>query len=236
MGARFRADRPCHRQRPSGAAHAWQGCGGHPGRATSHRSAALRAPVAPHPAARRHRSRRTARSQPARMPETIDRLPGIGFEALDLGAIRPSRDGQHGQAAGRRRRRDPGRRDKGIGNGDRLHPALLPGRSGARRNASGCRKLAQSDCGRRVAIGIDRQPQFWQSRAARDHGPNRRRDRGHARGLFGARLPGRIRQRVALQRNQRQRDPADPGNRRRRGDRRTQPMPSTSRSNAMATL
>ena len=52
-----------------------------------------------------------ARPRPARMPEAADRLAGARLEALDLGAVRPSRHGQHGQAAGRRRRGGPGRRD-----------------------------------------------------------------------------------------------------------------------------
>ena len=43
---------------------------------------------------------------------------------------------------------------------------------------------------------------------------------GHRGGLQGARLPGRVRQRVALQRDQRPRDPADADDRRRRPARR----------------
>ena len=43
---------------------------------------------------------------------------------------------------------------------------------------------------------------------------------GIADRLQGARIPGRVRQRVALQRDQRPRDPADPEHRRRRADRR----------------
>ena len=41
---------------------------------------------------------------------------------------------------------------------------------------------------------------------------------GHGRGLPGARLPGRVRQRLALQRDQRRRHPADARHRRRRPD------------------
>ena len=65
-----------------------------------------------------------------------------------------------------------------------------------------------------------RQSQFRQSGAAGDHGPARRLHPRHRRGLHGARFPGRVRQRLALQRDQRPRDPADADHRRRRPARR----------------
>ena len=68
-----------------------------------------------------------------------------------------------------------------------------------------------------------RQPQFRQPGAARDHGPARRLHPRHRRGLHRARLPGRVRQRLALQRDQRPGDPADALDRRRRADRRFRP-------------
>ena len=55
------------------------------------------------------------------------------------------------------------------------------------------------------AAGGHRQPQLRQSRAARDHGPVGRLRPRHRRGLQGARLPDRVRQRLALQRDQRPR-------------------------------
>ena len=65
-------------------------------------------------------------------------------------------------------------------------------------------------------------PELRQPAAARDHGPDRRLPRRDERGLQRARLPDRERQRQPLQREQgdgrRQRDPADPGDRRRRPD------------------
>ena len=73
---------------------------------------------------------------------------------------------------------------------------------------------------RREADGAHRQSQFRQSRAARDHGPVRRLHSGDRDRLQGARIPGRVRQRVALQRDQRPRDPADADHRRRRPARR----------------
>ncbi len=112
------------------------------------------------------------------------------------------------------------RQGQGAGAGDRLHAALLPRRSGARRRASRRRELAQPDRGRRRAVGDHRQHEFRQPRAARDHGPVRRRNRRHARSLSRARLPGRLGQCVALQRDERPGNPADPGDRRRRADRR----------------
>ena len=95
-----------------------------------------------------------------------------------------------------------------------------PVRGGAQAVAESWRNLTA--VGARAA-GDHRQHEFRQSGAARDHGPVRRRDRGNARGLSRSRLPGRLGQCVALQRDERQRDPADPGDRRRRADRRCQP-------------
>ena len=81
---------------------------------------------------------------------------------------------------------------QGAGAGHRLHAALLPRRSQTRRHAGGGRELAQPDRGRRAAASADRQHEFRQSRKARDHGRVRRRDRRHARGVSGSRLPGRL--------------------------------------------
>ena len=85
-----------------------------------------------------------------------------------------------------------------------------------RRQAGGGRMLAQPDRRRRRAARRHRQSQFRQSRAARDHGPAGRRHRRHRRGLPGARLPDRLGQCLALQRDQRRGHPADAGDRRRR--------------------
>ena len=65
-----------------------------------------------------------------------------------------------------------------------------------------------------------RQSQFRQSGAPRDHGPVRRLPEGHFGSLPRARFPGRLRQRLALQRDQRPRHPADALDRRRRPARR----------------
>ena len=73
-----------------------------------------------------------------------------------------------------------------------------------------------------IAVGADparhhRQHELRQPRAARDHGPVRRRHPGHEGSLRGAEVPGRVRQRLALQRDQRRRHSADARHRRRRG-------------------
>ena len=86
----------------------------------------------------------------------------------------------------------------------------------------------------RRPLAHHRQPQFRQSGEARDHGPVRRRHRGHRRGLPRARLPGRVRQRLALQRDQRPRHPADAGDRRRRPARRCRPSRATHRRSSAA--
>ena len=70
-----------------------------------------------------------------------------------------------------------------------------------------------------VAVGAkplaDHQlPQLRQPGAAARHGPARGRDRGHGGGLPGARLPRRLGQRLALQRDRRPPDPAGAGDRR----------------------
>ena len=88
------------------------------------------------------------------------------------------------------------------------------------RQAGGRRDLAQSLSRRCQAHGADRQSQLRQSGAARDHGPARRLHPGHRHGLQGARIPGRVGQRLALQRDEWPRDPADADHRRRRTARR----------------
>ena len=65
--------------------------------------------------------------------------------------------------------------------------------------------LAEPHRGWRGAAGRHRQPQLRQSRAARDHGRAGRRHQRHFGGLPRPRLPGRVRQRLALQRDQRRR-------------------------------
>ena len=109
---------------------------------------------------------------------------------------------------------------KGLALTTDVHAALLRGRSVRGRQAGGRRDLAQSLSRRRQAHGADRQFELRQSRAAGDHGPAGRLHPGDRGGLQDARIPGRVRQRVALQRDQRPRDPADADHRRRRPARR----------------
>ena len=105
---------------------------------------------------------------------------------------------------------------KASGAHNRLHTEVLPSRSGARRGAGRRRELAQPDCSGRRPAGANRQHEFRQPRATRNHGRIRRCDRGHPRGVPGARLSGRVRECLALQRDERQCDPADTGDRRSR--------------------
>ena len=84
------------------------------------------------------------------------------------------------------------------------------------RKTGGRRGVAQPDRGRRAPARAHRQSQFRQSGAARGHGRTGRLHRGHRRGGAGARLPGRLRQRLALQRDDGLRHSADARDRRRR--------------------
>ena len=72
----------------------------------------------------------------------------------------------------------------------------------------------------RAAAGDHRLPQLRQPGEARDRVGARRGDRGDGAGLRGARHPGRLGQRLALQRDRRPRDPAHAGRRLRRARRR----------------
>ena len=144
-----------------------------------------------------------------------DRLARPLLAALGVGAVRPRHPRQHGAAAGRRRRRGARqRRAEGAGAHRRRDAALLRGRSVRGRQAGGGGSLAQHHGGRREAVGDHRQSQLRQSGAAGDHGPARRLHPRHRRGLQRARLPGRVGERLALQRDQRPRDPADADDRR----------------------
>ena len=150
-----------------------------------------------------------------------DRLARPVLQALGHRAIRHADPRQHGRGAGRRRGGDPARRRaEGPGADHRRDRALLRRRSGRGRQAGGRRSVAQSRRGRRAAAGADRQSQFRQSREARGDGPAGRLHRRHRRGGARARLPDRLGQRLALQRDLGRRHPADPDDRRRRPDRR----------------
>ena len=125
------------------------------------------------------------------------------------------------QGPGGRRGGDPARRRaQGARADDRLHRTLLRGGPARRREAGGGGGLAQSGRGRGAAAGADRQSQFRQSGEAARHGAARRRHRGDRRSRPRARLPDRVGQRVALQRDDGRGHPPDPCDRRRRTCRR----------------
>ena len=223
MGARLRGDRPGHRDRPAGAAHARRDRGRHPGRAagrprrrsTSGRGrGAIPSPRSTRPPARRA-TRSTACSASSPRP-TSPRSAGSGSSTTT--SCRATRSS--GRAA-TPRWSGIGDTGKALALDDRLRRRAI---AAPIRYAAATQAVAESwrnltAVGARAA-GADRQHEFRQPGEARDHGRVRRRHRGHARGVSRARLPGRLRQCVALQRDQRQRDPADAGDRRRRADRR----------------
>ena len=172
-----------------------------------------------------------------RRADQADRHARSLLQALGVGAIRPHHSRQHRAAAGRRCRRGADRgRAEGPCDDRRRHAALLRGRSVRGRQAGGGGSLSQSVRGRRAAARGHRQSEFRQSGAARNHGPVRRLRARHRGGLQGARFPGRVRQCVALQRDQRPRDPADADHRRRRCCSTISPNPraSPSRTKAMS--
>ena len=149
--------------------------------------------------------------------EDHDGRPPPRLPALDLGAVRPHGHGRH-RAAPRRRRgcRARARNQQGHCRHLRCHPALRAGRSGDGHQAGGGRDLAQPDRRRRRSARHHRQHELRQPRAPRGDGPVRRRRAGHEGSLRGAEIPGRVGQRLALQRDQRRRHPAHAGDRRRR--------------------
>ena len=151
--------------------------------------------------------------------DTLDDHDGLAapvLAPLDLGAVRPHGDGRHHPAPRRRRGgRARARHDEGPGAHLRRDAPLRGRRSRHGRQAGRGRELAQSDRGRRRPPRHHRQHELRQPRAARDHGPVRGRHRRHEGGLRGAQVPGRVRQRLALQRDQRPGHSADPGHRRR---------------------
>ena len=145
------------------------------------------------------------------------RHAGPVLQALGVGAIRSHHSRQHRAAAGRRRRGGArARRAEGAGAHRRRDAALLRGRSVRGRQAGGGGSLAQHHRRRRHAARHHRQSQFRQSGTAGNHGPVRRLHARHRGGLHGAEFPGRVGQCLALQRDQRPRDPADADHRRRR--------------------
>ena len=133
---------------------------------------------------------RPAQGHPARVGGRAQRHPrhaqdhdGLAspvLAALDLGAVRPHGDGRHRAAPGRRcRRRARARHEEGPRHDLRRDAPLRGRRPGHGRQAGGGRDLAQSDRRRRRPARHHRQHELRQPRAARDHGPVRRRHRRH---------------------------------------------------------
>ena len=223
MGARFRRRRQDHR-RPALRRHA-------PGRG--------RRPIC---RSRSSATRRRNTTAPASSPPKRRAVDSTDVDAADVErAMRLKRSSARpicarGAGSGSSTTPDPGQYGAARraampascacdgAEGPRVHlrrdAALLRGRPFRGRQAGGRRSLAQPHRGRREPLARHRQPQFRQSRTARDHGPVRRAHERHRRGLPRARFPDRLGQCLALQRDQRPSDPADADHRRRRPDRR----------------
>ncbi len=156
MGARFRGDRPRHRDRPAGPAHARRDRRRHAGRAAGHarRRSTTGPGRAPRAAAPRSTRPPCPRARSDRRAEDAARLPRPRLEALDLGAVRPSRAWAtrcSARAATRRWCASPGR-PKGAGAASTdCTPRYCHADPDTRRRAGGGRKLAQPHRGRRPA-------------------------------------------------------------------------------------
>ena len=154
-------------------------------------------------------------------PARAARLAEPPQPRLGLPPLRPARRLAHGSPAGPRRRRSP---PAPLVPGARGQPRRLrpdrAARSAHRRSDGRDRSGAQRRLRRRRAARDHRLPQLREPREAGDRLGARRGDRGHVRRLRGARDPGRVRQRLALQRHGRPLDPPHAGRRLRRSRRR----------------
>ena len=184
----------------------------------------IRPAVGADPAARGHPRLRTS-SAPESISDAADRqLHGHSPDLASRRWIWEQYD-HHGRgetviAAGRRRRRGARRTipTAALAITTDCTPRYCladPDEGGKQAVAEAYRNLMRR---RRTAARRHQQPQFRQSGAAADHGSARRRRDRHGRGLPRARLPGRLGQCLALQRDQRQGDPAHARHRRRRPD------------------
>ena len=159
----------------------------------------------------RYEVEQRAEPRPVRRPRAAGVRRGRGDRA-----VRPPRRLAHRPPAGSRRGRPAPAavaaraRGRAAGAGarrDRRLPRRHPGDAGRR---------AQRRVRRRRADRPHRLPQLRQSREAGDRARAGAGDRGDRAGGGGARDPGRLRQRLALQRRGRRLDPADAGRRLRR--------------------
>ena len=205
VGAGLRRRRPDHRYPPHGRPSSRRGGGGCADRAAGRGGAGVRpAATADAAAAGARCAHAAAAERPDGGARAAARLPRPRQQALDLGTVRPhGAGGDRAAAGGRRRRAARARHAEGHCPHLRLHAALLPRRPGRGRPPGGRGSLAQPDRGGGEAARDHRLPQFRQPRETGDHGPVRFLHRGNGRGVPRARLPGRLRQRVVLQRDQR---------------------------------
>ena len=182
------------------------------------RRAALSAPrrAARRPGRARARAPTRCRRSPIRRALLLAPAGGAQHLRQDLGlrAVRPGRGLGHRRPPGRRRRRRApdavrARDRRRAGRRRRARRARPAARRRRGRRAGGAQRRLQ----RRRARGDHELPQLRQPRAPGHRLRAARGDHGHGRGLRGARHAGRVRQRLALQRERR---PADPPDARRR--------------------
>ena len=151
-----------------------------------------------------HRARAARAARDAEHPQS----------RLDLPPLRPPRRLAHRPPARARRGRPPA---AALVSRPRRQPRRLrpdrPARPPHRRRARRARGGAQRRVRRRRAARDHRLPELRQPGEAGDRLGARRGDRGHGRRLRGARDPGRLRERLALQRDRRPRDPPHSGRR-----------------------
>ncbi len=211
VGARRRRDRARHRLRPRRPL--LRG----PDRRRSARGAALRPRSRLRPAARGSRAAGRAVSLAdrggaggvRRVPPADPRLAQRRREILDLGPVRPHGPDQHRRASRRRRGRHPRQgHEEGHRDEERRESLLLHGGSLPRRRHRRGRGGAVGGLHGRAPAGHHRLPELRQPREARGHGAVRGRRARHRGRLPRARCSRRLRQRLALQRDRRTRDPA----------------------------
>ena len=151
--------------------------------------------------------------------KTMMGRPAALLAPLDLGAVRPHGDGRHRAAPRRRRRRRARARHAARASPLTcdVHPALR--RSPIR--SMGTKQAVVETWRNLIAVGADPlaitdNMNFGNPERPEIMGQFVGAVQGMAEACRGARLPGRVRQRLALQRDQRRRHPADARHRRRR--------------------
>ena len=222
---RARGDRRGDRDRRAARVLGRRGRRRDPGAAPHRRVPALRGRAD----ARAPRLRRARSSDAPPAGEALVELlasPALREPRVRLSPLRPARRLADRAPAGPRRGRAPAAavdaRARALARRPGPHRASRPVHG---RRARGARGRAQRRVRRRRADRLHGLPQLRQPGEARDRLGARAGDRRHRGGVRGARRAGRVRQRLALQRDERSRDPSDAGRRRGRSRRGRAPRP-----------